>query len=267
MTNSKKTKKRSARTSAAAQPNTSEHTNPNPTGLYPPVAMAPTCASLEDFNQRFPFLELRPLAEANKHFPQPDPMISLSYFQRFAKAVRGQTERPDKVLMEFFEKHSIEFDHSGWVLRAAGLVLLGYPNCDHERMKDARGFFDRYWRLARSPKNEKTEYLVHVISVYKSHHREHWVRAVRWMWKQPDWPFVEAQHISMKFDREHPRKCDCLPANTLQVICDVARRKPACHPAKVVLASLAKLHGVSERTLASQIFVTTAKKKRRKLHP
>ena len=119
-----------------------------------------------------------------KTFGDPKPAVALEYCRRFR-----ETEDPD-ALLEFLEKHPVEFDCSGWVCTAFGYIALGFPRRSECETR-ARKLFESYWRRIKRSKYTNRQILALVqTSVEKkkfsasSPHRTHFQHATRWLAKR-----------------------------------------------------------------------------------
>jgi hypothetical protein len=165
---------------------------------------------LHVYNVQNPGLNLHRLSEGfplKKFFGDPNPAICLQYWKRFR-----ETEDPD-VLIEFMNKHPIEFDCSGWVLTAFGYLLLGMPNrakCETR----ARDLFATYWRLIKHPRLSMGQ----ILAIVRSHletekfsesspHRKHFQIAAHWLSKR----LVNGGDDEFAaFCQSHPNRCNCV---------------------------------------------------------
>jgi hypothetical protein len=165
---------------------------------------------LHVYNVKNPGLNLHRLSDGyplKEFFGDPNPAICLQYWKRFR-----ETEDPD-VLIEFMNKHPLEFDCSGWVLTAFGYLLLGMPNRARCETR-ARDLFATYWRLIRHPRLSVSQ----IWALVKSHsvnekfsgsspHRTHFQMAARWLGKR----LVNGGDDKFTtFCQSHPNRCNCI---------------------------------------------------------
>jgi len=76
--------------------------------------------------------------------PDPKPAVALEYFKRFRQ------KKDPEILLEFLEKHPLEFECSGWVCTAFGYIAMGYPWPSRCQSR-AQGLFKKYWRFINHP--------------------------------------------------------------------------------------------------------------------
>jgi len=164
------------------------------------------------------------------------------------------------VLLEFMDKHPVQFESSSWVLSAFGYLLLGFPfQSAHVREKQAKKLFHDYWcRVKHGP--DAREAWRGAVDVMMRHagadkfstreHRPHFADVTRWI----------ANHTAKKdnfalFKKTYPNSCPCITAENFPDIQkavqkarwhDDADKLPIAHVLKELKGVVC---GISEKTI------------------
>ena len=148
-----------------------------------------------------------------------DPNIANRYYRKFQ-----QTKDP-KVLLEFMDKHPVQFEFSNWVLAAFGYLLLGFPfESAYVRKKQADKLFRGYWhRVTKGPDARDAWRVVANVMIRhtgaekflepRSRHRTHfqqvaWWIADRWI---PNHKGTNDDSFAA-FQNAHKKMCSCINA-------------------------------------------------------
>jgi hypothetical protein len=226
---------------------------------------------MELMNWSHPDLRLHSLPFPDREFfGEPDVDVCLRYFRRVLAAGQSEDDEVVSVLLEFLEKHPIEFTCSGWVIPAVGYVVLGYPRL-RTCAPRAKKLFSAYWRRVNSPLPEKC--VGHFFPMFQgnrfldSQHADHWRAVVRWMEKKQRQDIVAGKWFA-EYAKSHPHRCTCVHHETFKLIrkayAKVAKRLVDLSPAPsvVILEAVATKCGVSSSKLGK--YCADTKKKIRK---
>ena len=212
---------------------------------------------------RYPKLMLIPAPERAGDL---DPDISLAYCRRFFGALGASANQPLEILREFFTNNYIEFEFSGWVRTAVGLLVLGCPDKGQSAERQAHRFVDHYWRSINSPKLKKLAAKLSAASLMKSPHRKCWTRVVIWTSKTME-TYSDSRAMVRRYFEAHPNRCKCLTeAIVMRLIDATIDDPPTVEPSQIVRKVIAEARGMSESTLAHFAPKFNAKKRPRKLH-
>lgn len=180
---------------------------------------------------------------------EPDQALTLRYGTRFWDLFKSRPDLAVKVLLDFQEKHPLEFGRADWVRGAIGLVAMG---CGDYSEKLAEKWFRGYWTRVRSGKYQKKLLALKVLRKIEAPHYGHRIAAVGWIKKVLEKsPSISIEKAHRQFKADHPGACRCLakaPWNELFIMAGHQRKQQA---SKIVLGALGRPYGISLRTLES----------------